>query len=301
MAILALVALRPGGYLPAMYVIQALPFLALVLAGGTASVAHAVLRRWRTGRRSRTSPGRALVAARRWPRPPRRTSCRAGTTATAPPLTADANAPYRAAAAWLAHRGDRPGGHPGPGRRRALARPRARTATGRDSASSGSTRSTSTRRSTQDAAARLARRRLRRRPPRRCAATRSTCRTSRPRWSTPRRSPPSAPATDRIEIRRIDDTRTTPSTADRDARPPRRTVARGTRRPGRARRRGPRARRASPSSSRPSTSPRTSASCCAGSPSRVPARLPCEVVFVDDTTDDTPEVIARRRGTARSR
>lgn len=45
-AILALVALRPSGYLPAMYVIQALPFLALVLAGGTASVAHAVLRRW---------------------------------------------------------------------------------------------------------------------------------------------------------------------------------------------------------------------------------------------------------------
>ena len=46
-AILAALAMRPNGYLPAMYVIQALPFLALVLAGGTASVAHAVLRRWR--------------------------------------------------------------------------------------------------------------------------------------------------------------------------------------------------------------------------------------------------------------
>ncbi|MDN3297646.1 phospholipid carrier-dependent glycosyltransferase, partial [Streptomyces ficellus] len=44
-AILAVVAMRPSGYLPAMYVIQALPFLALVLAGGAASVAHAVLRR----------------------------------------------------------------------------------------------------------------------------------------------------------------------------------------------------------------------------------------------------------------
>jgi hypothetical protein len=44
-AILALVAMRPSGYLPAMYVIQALPFLGLVLAGGAASVAHAVLRR----------------------------------------------------------------------------------------------------------------------------------------------------------------------------------------------------------------------------------------------------------------
>src|SRR5690606_17270406 len=47
-AILAALALRPNGYLPATYVIQALPFLALVLAGGAASVAHAVLRRGRS-------------------------------------------------------------------------------------------------------------------------------------------------------------------------------------------------------------------------------------------------------------
>ena len=40
-AVLAALALRPSGYLPAMYVIQALPYLALVLAGGAASVAHA--------------------------------------------------------------------------------------------------------------------------------------------------------------------------------------------------------------------------------------------------------------------
>ncbi|WP_374325056.1 ArnT family glycosyltransferase [Streptomyces sp. AP-93] len=99
--ILALVAMRPSGYLPAMYVIQALPFLALVLAGGAASVTHAVLRR-------RRAPGerRALVYGRwaligvlaasalvylvpRW--------YDGNRTA----LTADANAPYRQAAAWL--------------------------------------------------------------------------------------------------------------------------------------------------------------------------------------------------------
>ncbi|PKT70054.1 glycosyltransferase [Streptomyces populi] len=100
-AILALVALRPNGYLPAMYVIQALPFLALVLAGGTASVAHAVLRRRRTEQerayvtRGRRGLAAALVLAAgayvvpRWYDGDR----------TA--VTADANAPYRAASAWL--------------------------------------------------------------------------------------------------------------------------------------------------------------------------------------------------------
>ncbi|GGS89696.1 ArnT family glycosyltransferase [Streptomyces chromofuscus] len=100
-AILAGMALRPG-YLPAMYIIQALPFLALVLAGGTASVAHAVLRR-----RRRTGEGRFLTGGRyalaavlalaagayvvpRWYDGDR----------TA--MTADANAPYRAASTWLA-------------------------------------------------------------------------------------------------------------------------------------------------------------------------------------------------------
>ncbi|MFJ6483269.1 ArnT family glycosyltransferase [Streptomyces sp. NPDC091682] len=99
--ILAAVAMRPSGYLPAMYVIQALPFLALVLAGGAASTTHAVLRR-------RRGPGerRPLVRARwallgvlaasaavyvlpRW--------YDGNRTA----LTVDANAPYRQAAAWL--------------------------------------------------------------------------------------------------------------------------------------------------------------------------------------------------------
>ncbi|MFZ3499975.1 ArnT family glycosyltransferase [Streptomyces sp. 5.8] len=99
--ILALVALRPSGYLPAMYVIQALPFLALVLAGGAASVTHAVLRRRRApGERRALAYGRwaliGVLAASalvylvpRW--------YDGNRTA----LTVDANAPYRQAAAWL--------------------------------------------------------------------------------------------------------------------------------------------------------------------------------------------------------
>ncbi|WP_062640723.1 phospholipid carrier-dependent glycosyltransferase [Streptomyces maremycinicus] len=109
-AILAVVALRPGGYLPAMYVIQALPFLALVLAGGTASVAHAVLRRrrgpdegrWRTGGRYALAAVLALAAGAyvvpRWYDGDR----------TA--VTADANAPYRAASAWMATEVEDPAG-----------------------------------------------------------------------------------------------------------------------------------------------------------------------------------------------
>lgn len=101
-AILTALALRPGGYLPAMYVIQALPFLALVLAGGTASVAHAVLSRRRTdGERRSLTGGRYALAAvlalaagayvvPRWYDGDR----------TA--VTADANAPYRSASKWLA-------------------------------------------------------------------------------------------------------------------------------------------------------------------------------------------------------
>ncbi|MFH0521471.1 ArnT family glycosyltransferase [Streptomyces sp. M41] len=100
-AILALVAMRPSGYLPAMYVIQALPFLALVLAGGTASVAHAVLRRRRSATETRyVTSGRYALAAvlaiaagayvvPRWYDGDR----------TA--VTADANAPYQAASKWL--------------------------------------------------------------------------------------------------------------------------------------------------------------------------------------------------------
>ncbi|GGX39604.1 ArnT family glycosyltransferase [Streptomyces fructofermentans] len=102
-AILALVAMRPTGYLPAMYVIQALPFLAIVLAAGAASVTHAVLR-VRGGRgaekeyvtRARYAVLALLVAASAAYVVPRwydgdRTA-----------VTADANAPYRAASRWLA-------------------------------------------------------------------------------------------------------------------------------------------------------------------------------------------------------
>ncbi|MFJ5996544.1 ArnT family glycosyltransferase [Streptomyces sp. NPDC092370] len=101
-AIFAALALRPNGYLPAMYVIQALPFLALVLAGGTASVAHAVLSRWRSEtEKPYVSVGRYALAAAlalaagayvvpRWYDGAR----------TA--VTTDANAPYKAASRWLA-------------------------------------------------------------------------------------------------------------------------------------------------------------------------------------------------------
>ncbi|MFG3474933.1 ArnT family glycosyltransferase [Streptomyces sp. NPDC047980] len=100
-AILAVVAMRPTGYLPAMYVIQALPFLALVLAGGAASVGHAVLSRWR-----RPGEGRTLVLARR---SAAAVLALAAAVYVVPrwydgnrtAMTADANAPYRAAASWL--------------------------------------------------------------------------------------------------------------------------------------------------------------------------------------------------------
>lgn len=81
--ILAAVAMRPSGYLPAMYVIQALPFLALVLAGGAASITHAVLRRRRGPGSAGRRCGRAGRCSASSPRPPRCTCCRAGTTATA--------------------------------------------------------------------------------------------------------------------------------------------------------------------------------------------------------------------------
>ncbi|TXS56638.1 ArnT family glycosyltransferase [Streptomyces sp. t39] len=108
-AILAVVAMRPSGYLPAMYVIQALPFLALVLAGGAASVAHAVLRRPvrraavpRTERRIRLGAAALLAVVSvgfvtpNWYEGNRDA------------LTVDANAPYRAAAAWMQNEVDDP-------------------------------------------------------------------------------------------------------------------------------------------------------------------------------------------------
>ncbi|MFI1398451.1 ArnT family glycosyltransferase [Streptomyces sp. NPDC020681] len=102
-AILAVVAMRPSGYLPAMYVIQALPFLALVLAGGAASVAHAVLRRgWGPGRDESR-----IVTRVRWGVA---TALAIGAAAYVVPhwyagnrdaLTVDANGPYRSAAVWM--------------------------------------------------------------------------------------------------------------------------------------------------------------------------------------------------------
>jgi 4-amino-4-deoxy-L-arabinose transferase-like glycosyltransferase len=116
-AILAVVAMRPSGYLPAMYVIQALPFLALVLAAAAASVAHAVLRRGSLGagpvRPGMSTPlGRAraarltaatllAVAAVGYVAPRWYDGNRAA-------LTVDANAPYRAAAAWMQNEVDDP-------------------------------------------------------------------------------------------------------------------------------------------------------------------------------------------------
>ncbi|MFI8217579.1 ArnT family glycosyltransferase [Streptomyces sp. NPDC085932] len=101
-AILAALALRPNGYLPAMYVIQALPFLALVLAGGTASVAHAVLSRWRSEAEKRyVSVGRyalatvLALAAGAYVLPHWYDGARTA-------VTTDANAPYKAASKWLA-------------------------------------------------------------------------------------------------------------------------------------------------------------------------------------------------------
>lgn len=90
---LVLMALRPG-YLPAMYVIQLLPFFALAIAG----LGHQVIRLLLSGERARW-PRRALVAALvgtvlglvvpRW----------AAGDATA--LTTDPNLTYNQAAAWM--------------------------------------------------------------------------------------------------------------------------------------------------------------------------------------------------------
>lgn len=114
-AILALVAMRPSGYLPAMYVIQALPFLAIVLAAGAASVAHAVVRRplspgrrwWRGGGDGVPGAGPKLATGLRYGVA---ALLALGAAAYVVPhwydgnraaLTVDANAPYRAAASWM--------------------------------------------------------------------------------------------------------------------------------------------------------------------------------------------------------
>ncbi len=108
-AILAGMALRPG-YLPAMYVLQALPFLALVLAGGTASVTHGVLRRWRSTTEkwpltwARHTVAVALAAAAAVYVVPRWYD--GNHTA----MTFNANAPYQKAAEWLGSEVDDPAG-----------------------------------------------------------------------------------------------------------------------------------------------------------------------------------------------
>ncbi|MEU6087737.1 glycosyltransferase family 39 protein [Streptomyces sp. NPDC047085] len=108
-AILAAVAMRPAGYLPAMYIIGALPFLALVLAGGAASVTHAVLRRWRSeGEKRYVTGGRYALAA---------VLALAAGAYVVPhwydgdrtAVTADANKPYRQASQWLERKVADPG------------------------------------------------------------------------------------------------------------------------------------------------------------------------------------------------
>jgi hypothetical protein len=90
---ITLMALRPGGYLPAMYVIQALPFFALCVA----AVAHKIVRLIATRLRPPASYAlvgvlalvSALVIGPRW------------VAGDATALTADSNLTYTAAAAWM--------------------------------------------------------------------------------------------------------------------------------------------------------------------------------------------------------
>jgi 4-amino-4-deoxy-L-arabinose transferase-like glycosyltransferase len=92
--LLAVVALRPGGYLPAMYIVQLLPFLALVIAGMLDLGLTSLVR----------GPGV------RWLRWSVAVLCAIGLTAYVAPMwyagdqqaiTVDANAPYAAAAEYL--------------------------------------------------------------------------------------------------------------------------------------------------------------------------------------------------------
>lgn len=91
-AILVLVALRPGGYLPAMYVVQVLPFFAIAIAG---VIAWAVARLrpgrawWRWAVLGLAAVLAVAVVAPRWYVGDRRA------------LTADDNAPYVQAADYL--------------------------------------------------------------------------------------------------------------------------------------------------------------------------------------------------------
>ena len=94
-AILVLVAMRPGGYLPAMYVVQVLPFFAIAIAGVTAwAVARLRPGRvwWRWAVLGMAAVLAATVVAPRWYVGDRRA------------LTADDNAPYVRAADYLRSR-----------------------------------------------------------------------------------------------------------------------------------------------------------------------------------------------------
>ena len=96
-ALLSLVAMRPGGYLPAMYVIQLLPFFAIVIAGVVEISVVALLRRRPAvaGRRPRIAVLAALIAVAAvvvlpgWYVGDKRA------------LVSDDNAGYAAAAQWM--------------------------------------------------------------------------------------------------------------------------------------------------------------------------------------------------------
>ncbi len=88
-AILILVALRPGGYLPAMYVVQVLPFFALAIAGVLAWTVGNLHRWWRWTAIALAVVLAVTVVAPRWYVGDRRA------------LTTDDNAPYAQAAQYL--------------------------------------------------------------------------------------------------------------------------------------------------------------------------------------------------------
>jgi hypothetical protein len=94
-AVLVLVALRPGGYVPAMYVVQVLPFLALVIAGVLDEGVRRTARGPRWIRPAAVATVALLVAVTVAP------SWWAGNRRA---LTADDNAGYTAAAAYLRDR-----------------------------------------------------------------------------------------------------------------------------------------------------------------------------------------------------
>ena len=102
--LIVLVALRPGGYLPAMYIIQALPFFALCIAGVVQVAARAV----RSDRKYEQALGIAAVAAAiivatvglapRW------------TNSLQRALTTDSNDEFSAVSRWVEENIDNPPG-----------------------------------------------------------------------------------------------------------------------------------------------------------------------------------------------